>query len=177
MDLSRSRLKLQGMLVNAQQTSLLLTLTRSIARQLLRHRSFTFQEFSQRYSQVAEEPFIFQARAQDDNNRQNSLDIMDGLTKDWFERAQVQLWDYSQNLYKMALTKNIAKEQARCLLPEGLTHSTLYMSGNVRSWIHFCQLRSTNGSQREIMDVAKQCIEQLTTICPTIFSILFQQDE
>lgn len=147
--------------------------SRTIARQLLRHRSFCFQEFSQRYAQVeSTEPILYDARLQDTENRQNSLDVMDGITKEWFTCAQLDNWNYSTNLYKKALEKGIAKEQARVLLPEGACPSKLYMTGNVRSWIHFCQLRGGNGTQKETQAVAFQCLKQLEIVCPNIFSLV-----
>lgn len=133
--------------------------SRAIARQILRHRSFQFQEFSQRYSAVFtldNNPIVSEARRQDLKNRQNSTDDLDEETKDWFQSAQVANWDYAQSLYDEALMKGIAKECARVFLPEGQTPSRMYMSGSVRSWIHYVQLRAGNGTQKEHQEVAEQ---------------------
>ena len=126
--------------------------SRGIAAQILRHRSFSFQEFSQRYA-TAQEVIIYPARRQDSKNRQNSIDDMTQDDKDWFQRAQQLHWEESLNLYKHALEKGIAKEQARFLLPLG-TKTTLYMSGTVRSWIHYLLVRCEPGVQKEHRDLA-----------------------
>ena len=150
--------------------------TRDIARQILRHRSFSFQEFSQRYADVnqMEDPFTLrQARLQDPKNRQNSVALNKedeyemGLQDRWFQ-MQERVLDEVNLVYKWALDNGIAKEQARAVLPEGLTKSRLYMSGTVRSWIHYCQLRMSNGTQQEHMDVAKECWEKLKEHFPAI---------
>lgn len=130
--------------------------TRDIARQILRHRSFSFQEFSQRYA-VATKFETRQARLQDKKNRQNSIITDDaGLAEEWNMRQQRLLRAVEED-YNWALSMGIAKEQARAILPEGLTASTLYMNGTLRSWVHFCMLRMANGTQLEHMEVAKQC--------------------
>jgi thymidylate synthase (FAD) len=129
---------------------------RDIARQLLRHRSFTFQEFSQRYAESTD--FITrECRLQDHKNRQNSVDSEDIGTNLWWETKQENLVDHILWLYKEALEKGVAKEVARVILPEGLTMSKLYVNGTVRSWLHYCELRDGNGTQREHEDLAKKC--------------------
>ena len=126
--------------------------SRAIAAQILRHRSFTFQEFSQRYAQ-AFDYVEYEARRQDSKNRQNSLDDMSEHDKEWFTERQKELWDTSNEIYGEALQRGIAKEQARFLLPLN-TATTIYMSGSLRSWIHYIQLRSGNGTQKEHADIA-----------------------
>jgi thymidylate synthase (FAD) len=126
--------------------------SRAIAAQILRHRSFTFQEFSQRYA-TATTNVVYPARRQDKKNKQNSIDDMSEEDKTWFKEAQETLWQQSNDLYNTALSKGIAKEQARFLLPLS-TETTIYMSGSIRSWIHYIQLRSSNGTQKEHMDIA-----------------------
>lgn len=126
--------------------------SRAIAAQILRHRSFSFQEFSQRYAEVTS--FVeYEARRQDNKNRQNSVDDMDKEDKDWFLNAQKDVCDFSSSLYKEALSRGIAKEQARFLLPLN-TETTIYMSGTIRSWLHYVDLRSSNGTQKEHKDIA-----------------------
>lgn len=147
-----------------------ITTSRAISRQLLRHRSFVFQEFSQRYSQVADSPILFEARSQDTTNRQNSIDNMHDFQKTWFKIQQQSVWKTAYASYTAALSRGIAKEQARALLPEGLTPTKLYMSGTIRSWIHFCQLRGGNGSQKEIQRIAKTAFKILQGQCPNIFT-------
>jgi thymidylate synthase (FAD) len=126
--------------------------SRAVAAQILRHRSFVFQEFSQRYATATEFCF-YEARRQDDKNRQNSLDDMSQLDKDWFHDAQASVVHTCNQLYKDALSKGIAKEQARFLLPLS-TKTKLYMTGNVRCWLHYIELRSANGTQKEHKDIA-----------------------
>lgn len=126
--------------------------TRAVAAQILRHRSFSFQEFSQRYAETSE-MVVCEARRQDLKNRQNSVDDFPKIVKDWFEAAQAQIWDQSYALYKDALDKGIAKECARFLLPLN-TETTLYMNGSIRSWLHYVDLRAANGTQKEHMDIA-----------------------
>lgn len=129
-----------------------ITTSRGIAAQILRHRSFAFQEFSQRYSKVADTVF-YNARRQDTKNKQNSIDDMDEDDKAWFLNAQLQIWSESNALYEQALEKGIAKEQARFLLPLG-TQTTLYMCGSLRSWIHYCEVRCDISTQKEHRDIA-----------------------
>ncbi len=151
--------------------------TRDIARQILRHRSFAFQEFSQRYANATAlgDFVIRQARLQDKKNRQNSvaLDMTDdyqgGLSDRWNLLQERVIKEISW-IYQWALDNGIAKEQARAILPEGLTPSRLYMSGSVRSWVHYCQLRMANGTQQEHMDIAKACYEELRKHFPAVCS-------
>jgi len=135
-----------------------ITTTRDIARQILRHRSFTFQEFSQRYAEVKEEFVTREARLQDTKNRQNSLPIdgMSSLVTEWEER-QKEVSDVAREMYEWALSNGIAKEQARAVLPEGMTLSRIYMNGTLRSWMHYIETRTGNGTQREHMKVAQDC--------------------
>ena len=143
-----------------------ITTSRAIAAQILRHRSFSFQEFSQRYAE-AQEFEIYQARSQDPKNRQNSLDDMSDYDKDWFKAAQEYIQEESIKLYKEALAKGIAKEQARFLLPLS-TQTKLYMTGSIRSWMHYLDVRTGNGTQLEHMEIANEIkkifIEQLPVI-------------
>jgi len=149
--------------------------TRDIARQILRHRSFSFQEFSQRYAdptaEMTEAFVVREARFQDTKNRQNSVefDMNDEsqrlLAIEW-ERAQKRVLYTVEKEYKWAIANGIAKEQARALLPEGLTMSRMYMNGTLRSWIHFIELRSGHGTQREHMEVARACAEVIANIFP-----------
>ena len=141
--------------------------TRDIARQILRHRSFSFQEFSQRYA-VAQDFTLREARMQDHKNRQNSIDNADmDLQKTW-ERKQQGVIDEAKLAYQWALDKGIAKEQARAVLPEGNTMSTLYVNGTLRSWIHYIELRKDASTQKEHRDVAEKCLEQIVRIVPLL---------
>jgi thymidylate synthase (FAD) len=140
--------------------------SRGIAAQILRHRSFTFQEFSQRYA-TASKNVLYPARRQDQKNRQNSIDDMSEADQEWFKNAQNDLWEESKSLYDEALARGIAKEQARFLLPLS-TETTLYMSGSIRSWIHYIQLRAGHGTQKEHMDIAKQCRSIISERFPDI---------
>ena len=130
-----------------------ITTSRAIAQQILRHRSFSFQEFSQRYAKAAMGFENYEARRQDVKNRQNSIDDMDDATKAWFADAQAKVQDLSNNLYDYALTLGIAKEQARFLLPASTT-TKLYMKGSVRSWIHYLNVRTDPSTQKEHRDIA-----------------------
>jgi len=145
--------------------------TRDIARQILRHRSFAFQEFSQRYADPAEFGNQFElreARLQDEKNRQNSIDVDDReLQRNW-EIKQQMVINASKEAYEWAITNGIAKEQARAVLPEGNTKSRLYMNGTLRSWIHYIELRSANGTQKEHMEVARAVAEAITKIFPLV---------
>ena len=149
--------------------------SRGIAAQILRHRSFTYQEFSQRYADtnlLSDSPVIPDLRKQDTKNRQNSIDISDKeLEKEWKQR-QSEIIDRSQKAYNWALDHGIAKEQARSVLPEGMTMSRMYMNGTLRSWIHYIQLRSGNGTQKEHAEIAKECGLIIGTIFPLITSII-----
>jgi thymidylate synthase (FAD) len=157
-----------------------ITTTRDIARQILRHRSFSFQEFSQRYADPTKDlSFVRRdARKQDTKNRQNSieLDIQNDdadrfLAYQW-EQMQNKVIETAQNAYTWAIEKGIAKEQARAVLPEGLTESRLYMNGTLRSWIHFIELRSANGTQKEHQEVAIACAQVIAEIFPLAKGLL-----
>ena len=142
--------------------------TRDIARQMLRHRSFSFQEFSQRYANpVKDLEFIIRdARLQDPKKRQNSIENEDEeISKSWKEK-QENLINEATNAYNWAIENGIAKEQARSVLPEGNTVSRLYMNGSLRSWIHYIELRSANGTQKEHMEIAIACAEVINEIFP-----------
>jgi thymidylate synthase (FAD) len=142
--------------------------TRDIARQILRHRSFSFQEFSQRYADPTKDlSFVLrEARLQDTKNRQNSVETDDAvLTEEWNRRQQAVIDLVKQN-YEWAIANGIAKEQARAILPEGNTVSRLYMNGTLRSWIHFIELRSGNGTQKEHQIVALACAKAIAAIFP-----------
>jgi thymidylate synthase (FAD) len=142
--------------------------TRDIARQMLRHRSFSFQEFSQRYADpVKHLDFVLrEARLQDTKNRQNSIKTDDtGLQEEW-NKYQQNVINEARIAYQWAINNGIAKEQARVILPEGNTVSKLYMAGTLRSWIHYVQLRSENGTQQEHVDIAEACAEVISTIFP-----------
>ena len=156
-----------------------ITTTRDIARQILRHRSFSFQEFSQRYAAVDTDSFVLRdARLQDHKNRQNSIEIDDrtildpktlmnsGWLKEEWRKQQLKVIAAAKEAYEWALANNIAKEQARAVLPEGLTPSTMYMNGTLRSWVHYIELRSDNGTQKEHREVAIACAEAIAKIWP-----------
>jgi thymidylate synthase (FAD) len=128
--------------------------TRAIAHQILRHRSFSFQEFSQRYAAVLAEPVLSEARMQDATNRQASHETDDAAVQEWWTDAQRSLAGASASIYQAALKRGIAKEVARNVLPEGMTESVLYMAGTIRSFIHYCQLRCAVGTQKEHREVA-----------------------
>ena len=147
--------------------------TRDIARQILRHRSFSFQEFSQRYADPTKElDFVLRdARRQDTKNRQNSIELDLNNDADRFlafqwENMQKNVLEQSRMAYEWAIEAGIAKEQARAVLPEGLTVSRLYMNGTLRSWIHYISLRSANGTQKEHRDIALKCAEVIATVFP-----------
>ena len=146
--------------------------TRDIARQILRHRSFSFQEFSQRYADPTAElsqAFVLrEARLQDTKNRQNSIELdpeQQQLAIEW-GRAQKRVLFAVQREYEWAIKNGIAKEQARAVLPEGLTISRLYMNGTLRSWIHFIELRSANGTQKEHQHIAIECARVIAQVFP-----------
>lgn len=142
--------------------------TRDIARQMLRHRSFSFQEYSQRYADPTKDlEFVTRdARLQDTKNRQNSIEVDDTLLQNEWFRAQQRVIYAAQREYEWAIKNGIAKEQARAVLPEGLTVSRLYMNGTLRSWIHYIQLRSANGTQKEHMNIALKCAEVIAKVFP-----------
>lgn len=130
--------------------------TRDIARQIIRHRSFSFQEFSQRYAEVEEPPIYREARGQDHKNRQNSIRLPDGMLHETWRLKQENAWYGARSAYEWALSAGIAKEQARAVLPEGMTASTLYMNGTIRSWIHYAELRGGHGTQQEHVEIAQE---------------------
>ena len=137
--------------------------TRDIARQILRHRSFTFQEFSQRYADPTGDLGFShrEARLQDTKNRQNSVEVTDTDLEFAWKVEQQHVIERAEMTYRWAIEHGIAKEQARAVLPEGLTNSRLYMAGSLRSWIHYCQLRASNGTQKEHREIAIDCWYQL----------------
>ena len=144
--------------------------TRDIARQILRHRSFTFQEFSQRYADPTSSLGFSprEARLQDTKNRQNSIEVQDPeLQREW-ENKQAKMIGVASEAYIWAINNGIAKEQARAVLPEGLTNSRMYMSGSLRSWIHYCQLRMSNGTQKEHQEIATDAWYLLTANFPSL---------
>lgn len=144
------------------------TTTRDVARQLLRHRSLSFQEFSQRYAGVHEWVEPRPARMQHPTNRQASLPCDDPELQEWWEEAQREVMDYVGEMYRYALSQGIAKEVARAVLPEGLTPSRLFLTGTIRSWIHFIQVRDADGVQPECRDVARKVRAIFTEQCPVI---------
>lgn len=159
-----------------------ITTTRDIARQILRHRSFSFQEFSQRYADPTQDlGFVFRdARKQDTKNRQNSiaLDVQNNdddrrLAYQW-EQLQQNVINQARTAYEWAVSMGIAKEQARAVLPEGLTESRLYMNGTLRSWIHFVELRSANGTQLEHQQIALECAKVIAEIFPMATELVAQ---
>jgi len=157
-----------------------ITTTRDIARQILRHRSFSFQEFSQRYADPTKDlNFVLRdARKQDNKNRQNSIELdphnndEDRFLAYQWERMQELVIQQSRDAYEWAVSKGIAKEQARAVLPEGLIESRLYMNGTLRSWIHFIELRSANGTQKEHQEVAIACAKVIAEIFPMTASLV-----
>ena len=142
--------------------------TRDIARQMLRHRSFSFQEFSQRYADPTKDlSFVLrEARLQDTKNRQNSIATDNLALQAWWEERQKRVIQEAKNAYEWAIANGIAKEQARAVLPEGLTVSRLYMNGTLRSWVHFIELRSGNGTQKEHQEVALECAKVIAEVFP-----------
>jgi thymidylate synthase (FAD) len=146
--------------------------TRDIARQILRHRSFSFQEFSQRYAVASLGFETREARLQDTRNRQNSIAANDdNLESEWTKKQQ-ELAALSQQTYTWALENGIAKEQARAVLPEGMTTTRMYMNGTLRSWIHYIQLRSANGTQKEHREVAIECARVISELFPMILTLI-----
>lgn len=156
--------------------------TRDIARQILRHRSFSFQEFSQRYADPTKDlNFVLrEARLQDTKNRQNSVEVDKTIAEN---RQMIRLWEEKQwnvikaarDAYEWAIANGIAKEQARAVLPEGNIESRLYMNGTLRSWIHYIQLRSANGTQKEHIDIARECAKVIANIFPMAEQFVEQQ--
>lgn len=145
--------------------------TRDIARQVLRHRSFCFQEFSQRYSEVIAPPRFREARLQDKKNRQSSIETDDANLQVWWHDVQSDSYIHAHVRYKEALDKGIAKEVARALLPEGLTMSGMYMNGNIKSWYHYCQVRRDKSTQKEHREIAEQCWAIVVDAVPALGEI------
>ena len=148
--------------------------TRDIARQILRHRSFSFQEYSQRYADPTQdlEFVVREARLQDKNNRQNSVDVEDHRLQEEWAMRQVVATDAALDAYEWAIDNGIAKEQARAVLPEGNTESVMIMSGSLRSWVHYCQLRMDKATQKEHRVVAEQCWDIITHHFPDVKTAL-----
>lgn len=162
--------------------------TRDIGRQIIRHKTMYFsdaspelllQEFSQRYQKPTEleKPVLREARLQDSKNRQSSLETDDMGLHDWFRDAQLEVIDLTDRLYNEAIEKGIAKEQARAILPEGLTPTRLYVNGTVRSWIHFLQDRLSDGAQKEVREIAKGIKEHFMVNFPTVYTAVFVPEE
>jgi len=150
--------------------------TRDICRQVLRHRSFSFQEFSQRYAEANLGFEMKEARLQDTKNRQNSIEILDNENtnelKEMWEIKQTEIARVSEETYQWALSNGIAKEQARAVLPEGMTVSRMYMNGTLRSWVHYLQLRTGNGTQKEHREIALECAKEISKVFPMILELL-----
>jgi thymidylate synthase (FAD) len=144
-----------------------ITTTRDISRQIIRHRSFSFQEFSQRYAKSTNFE-TRECRLQDEKNRQNSIETEDRELAESWNMAQKRVINAANDAYKWALENGIAKEQARAVLPEGNTETTLYMSGTLRSWVHYCKLRMANGTQKEHIEVAEQCWDVISQHFPDV---------
>jgi thymidylate synthase (FAD) len=142
--------------------------TRDIARQILRHRSFSFQEFSQRYADPTKDlSFVLrEARLQDTKNRQNSIETDNLALQAFWQTQQQNVINAAKNAYEWAIKNGIAKEQARAVLPEGLTVSRMYMNGTLRSWVHFIELRSENGTQKEHRQIAIECAKVIAKVFP-----------
>jgi len=142
--------------------------TRDIARQILRHRSFSFQEFSQRYADPTKDlDFVLrEARLQDTKNRQNSIETDNPALQAFWETQQNRVLEAAKGAYEWAIQNGIAKEQARAVLPEGLTVSRLYMNGTLRSWVHYCELRMANGTQKEHADIAREIAKVIAEVFP-----------
>lgn len=150
--------------------------TRDISRQILRHRSFNFQEFSQRYEDAGKlgDMVERECRLQDDKNRQNSLETTDSVLTHCFSASQKKVWDIAVNSYSLALSSGIAKEQARALLPEGLTPTRMYMSGTIRSWVHYIQVRAGVETQKEHRIIAQGALEVLRQVAPVTAQAFFE---
>jgi thymidylate synthase (FAD) len=146
--------------------------TRDIARQILRHRSFSFQEFSQRYADPTKDlDFVIrEARLQDTKNRQNSVETTDAALQAWWDAQQKYIIEIVKKSYTEAIERGIAKEQARAILPEGNTVSRMYMNGTLRSWVHYIELRRENGTQKEHMEIARACAEVISKVFPMLKS-------
>jgi thymidylate synthase (FAD) len=152
--------------------------TRDIGRQILRHRSFSFQEFSQRYADVTalDGPVFKECRLQDTQNRQNSIDICSQSHKDAWTADQQEVWNLAIRAYKYALQRGVAKEQARALLPEGMTPSRMYMNGTMRSWVHYLKSRLDPSTQKEHRLIAQEVLVLLRTVAPITVGAFFPQD-
>jgi thymidylate synthase (FAD) len=150
--------------------------TRDICRQILRHRSFSFQEFSQRYAEANLGFLLKEARLQDTKNRQNSIELLDNENtnqlKEMWEIKQNEVARLSEKTYQWAISSGIAKEQARSVLPEGMTVSRMYMNGTLRSWVHYLQLRTGNGTQKEHREIALECANEIAKVFPMILELL-----
>ena len=145
--------------------------TRDIARQILRHRSFSFQEFSQRYAVVND--FSFRdCRVQDEKNRQNSFVSVDPELNNWWRATQLRVQQEAEFMYRAALNRGVAKEQARALLPEGMAVSRMYMNGTLRSWLHYIEVRTDPSTQKEHREVAEACKTVLSVLCPNILGAM-----
>lgn len=144
-----------------------ITTTRDISRQIIRHRSFSFQEFSQRYAKSTNFE-TRECRLQDEKNRQNSIESEDRELAENWNMAQKTVINAANDAYQWALENGIAKEQARAVLPEGNTETTLYMSGTLRSWVHYCKLRMANGTQKEHIEIAEQCWDVISQHFPDV---------
>tara|TARA_R110002074_G_scaffold195964_1_gene362592 strand:- start:279 stop:923 length:645 start_codon:yes stop_codon:yes gene_type:complete len=154
-----------------QSLTLEINTTRDIAHQIVRHRSFAFQEFSQRYADPAAMGFPYElreTRLQDEKNRQNSVETEDELLNKHWIQQQKRVMDVADGVYKWAIGVGIAKEQARAVLPEGLTLTRIYMAGTLRSWIHYIDVRTAPGTQKEHMEIARQCADAIEPIFPMI---------
>jgi thymidylate synthase (FAD) len=149
-----------------------ITSTRDIIRQILRHRSFSFQEFSQRYSATETTGGVRETRLQDYTNRQNSLQNDDKALDDWWVEKQRAVMGSAFEIYDQALKRGIAKEQARAILPEGLTWTRLYMTGSIRSWMHYCELRTGPETQKEHREIAAECAVQIARVFPQIVGVV-----
>jgi thymidylate synthase (FAD) len=149
--------------------------TRDIGRQILRHRSFSFQEFSQRYAAVVDMSEPREARLQDVKNRQNSIETDDAKLQQEWEGWQNSVKHLATEVYDWALKNGVAKEQARAVLPEGLTMSKMYMAGSLRSWIHYCELRMTQGTQKEHREIATECWKLIVKEFPALQNLFNQQ--
>jgi thymidylate synthase (FAD) len=181
-DMTRSDEKLIRYLIKNQHWSpfemvnvvMEISTTRDIARQILRHRSFSFQEFSQRYADPTKDLGfdLREARLQDTKNRQNSIETENSELKSEWIIKQMSVIAEAKQAYEWAIENGIAKEQARAVLPEGNTQSRMYMNGSLRSWIHYCQLRMANGTQKEHMEVATECWEIIRDKFPNVVAAL-----
>jgi thymidylate synthase (FAD) len=146
--------------------------TRDIGRQVLRHKSFSFQEFSQRYAEVLFNPIVREARLQDAQNRQASIQTDDELLHELWEASQMRVWEAASDAYQKAIKLGIAKEVARAVLPEGMTPSRIYMAGSLRSWLHYLALRRGSGTQLEHVHLANDIVAALRPVFPHTVAVL-----